>query len=257
MPTAVTRTRHRYGRHPSQVADLWRAEGRASKVPVVVLLHGGFWRFAYTKRIMNGLAAAIASRGLAVWNVEYRRVGMSGGGWPGTFEDVEAALYHTAEVDGLDCARVVTCGHSAGGHLALWVAARNAAALRDGKAGGVVVRGAVSLAGVSDLRAASDLGLGHGAVDRLLGAGAVEATTLYNACSPIEMLPLGLPQVLVHGLSDTVVPPTMSERYCEKAAAAGDQATFLPLEGVGHRELINPRSSAWASALTELEALAC
>jgi acetyl esterase/lipase len=254
---ALSRTRHRYGRHPSQVADLWQAQGQAGPLPVVVLYHGGFWRFAYTKRIMNGLAAAIASRGLAVWNVEYRRLGMPGGGWPGTFEDAEAALNHVAEVDGLDHTRVVSCGHSAGGHLSLWVAGRNAAAQADGRSGGVVVTGALSLAGVSDLRTASNLGLGNGAVDRLLGTGAQSAPGRYEACSPIEMLPMGLPQVLVHGLSDVVVPATMSEEYCKKAEAAGDNATFVPLDGVGHRELINPRSLAWASALTHLEALTC
>ena len=161
--------RHRYGPERAQVCDLWRPPRRAGAggaepgpVPVVVLLHGGFWRGRYTKFLMRRLAAAATAQGWAAWNVEYRRVGPGGGGggWPDTLSDVGAAIDRLAEVDGVDLDKVVTCGHSAGGQLALWAAARRAPA--------VGVRAAVSLAGVVDLEAAADLGLGGDAVAAFL-----------------------------------------------------------------------------------------
>ena len=117
----------RYGPHRSNVGDLWLPAEGASRAPVVVLIHGGFWRAVYTKRLMNGLAKAVVKRGWAAWNIEYRRVGFLGGhgGWPQTLHDVAAAMDHIAVIDGaVDPTRVVTCGHSAGGQLALWAAAR-------------------------------------------------------------------------------------------------------------------------------------
>ena len=252
----VVRHPHRYGPHHSQVADLWRPVSPQRPSPVVVLLHGGFWRFVYTKRIMNGLSAAMAERGLAVWNVEYRRVGIQGGGWPATFEDAKLALAGLAAVDGLDLSRVVTCGHSAGGHLALWLAAQNG---RSGGAigqGGVTVTGAVSLAGVADLASASELGLGHGAADRLMGGSVGQLPERYRSCSPTALLPMGVPQVLVHGLADKVVPASMSERHCQLGADAGDDTRYVPLPHVGHMQLINPRSPACSTALTYVEELA-
>jgi acetyl esterase/lipase len=240
-----------YGPHPSQVVDYWRPRGASGSLPVVVLLHGGFWRFRYTKRLMNPLAAAIAARGAAVWNVEYRRVVRPGDGWPATFEDVSAAVAFLARLDGLNLNRVVTCGHSAGGHLALWLAANRG--LDGTPAARVKVAGAVSLAGVPDLAAAGRLRLGRGAVDRLLGGTPDVVPDRYRAGSPAEMLPLGVPQVLVHGLQDADVPARLSERYVDQARACGDRADYVPLEGVGHLELIDPGSHAWAATWTRLE----
>ncbi len=256
---SVVRTRHRYGPERSQVADLWCPAEHPGDLPVVVLLHGGFWRAQYTKRLMRRLAAAVALRGWAAFNVEYRRLGPlgGGGGWPATFEDVAAAIDHLGTLAGLDTARVVTCGHSAGGHLALWAAARGR--LPAGAPGarpiGVRVRGAVSLAGLPDLERAAELGLGGGAVPALLGGPPGEVAERYRVASPAALVPLGVPQVLVHGLHDAVVPPALGAAYARRAAAAGDDAVFEPVSAAGHMTLIEPSGGAWALIASELARL--
>jgi len=252
-------TRHRYGPARAQVADLWRPEGARGDLPVVVLLHGGFWRGPYTKRLMRRMAAAVAGRGWAAYNVEYRRVGPAGGGggWPATFLDVAAAIDHLSNLEGLDTGRVVTCGHSAGGHLALWAAGRGR--LPAGAPGarpiGVRVTGALALAGVPDLVRAAELGLGGGAAGQLLGGAPDEVAERYRVASPAALVPLGVPQVLVHGLDDAVVPAAMSAAYQRRAAAAGDDAVFEPVTGAGHMALIEPRGGPWALIASQLARL--
>ncbi len=249
----------RYGPHRSNVGDLWLPAEGASRAPVVVLIHGGFWRAVYTKRLMNGLAKAVVKRGWAAWNIEYRRVGFLGGhgGWPQTLHDVAAAMDHIAVIDGaVDPTRVVTCGHSAGGQLALWAAARGR--LPAGSPGDhvvVKVRGAVSLAGVVDLKEADRLALGSDATARFLGGHWEQQEERYRCSSPRVLLPIGVPQVLVHGTNDTVVPPAMSENYEIEATRHGDAARYIPVEGVGHRELIDPQGIGWAIAAAELQHL--
>lgn len=224
---------------------------------MVVLLHGGFWRARYTKVLMTGLARSVTAHGWAALNVEYRRVGAfgGGGGWPATFEDVAAAVDHLAAVDGVDLKRVVSCGHSAGGHLALWLAARPGLPPgAPGQAVGVAVGGAVALAGVADLRRAADLGLGGGAVEEFLGGGPTAVKDRYQLASPAERLPFGVPQVLIHGTVDEVVPASMSEAYAARAVAAGDDARYVPVTG-GHRHMLMPGGAAWAAALPHLARL--
>jgi len=222
---------------------------------VVVLIHGGFWKAPYTKLLMTRLARSVAASGWAAWNIEYRRLGRlgGGGGWPATFADVAAAIDHLARLDGLDTDRVVTCGHSAGGHLALWAAGR-ARHGTDGPGGAAVVpvRGVVSLAGVADLTHAARGGGGAGAVRDLMGGGPDEVPDRYRMGSPAARLPFGVPQVLVHGLADTTVPPSMSERYVLAAREAGDPATYVPIEGVAHRQMLDPGDPSWAVALDHL-----
>jgi acetyl esterase/lipase len=247
-----------FGTHHANRAELWLPHDPVGPLPVVVLIHGGYWRAMFTKRLMHPLAEAVTARGWAAWNIEYRRTGVlgGGGGWPGTFEDVAAAIDHLAQVPQIDTGRVVTCGHSAGGHLALWAAARSG--LPEGTPGAtplVTVRGAVSLAGVVDLERASMLGLGGGAVDVLLGGGPQRHPERYALASPSARLPLGVPQVLVHGLADPVVPPELSEHYQQRAAELGDDVRYVPLERVDHMGVIDPEASAWpvtAAALADL-----
>jgi acetyl esterase/lipase len=253
------RTTIRYGPHRSNVGDLWLPAERTSRAPVVVLIHGGFWRAVYTKRLMNGLAEAVVERGWAAWNIEYRRLGFlgGGGGWPRTLSDVAAAIDHVAVMDGaVDPTRVVTCGHSAGGQLALWAAARGR--LRVGSPGDrvvVKVRGAVSLAGVVDLKEADRLGLGSDATAGFLGGHWEQQEERYRCSSPMALLPIGVPQVLVHGTQDAVVPPSMSENYESQATKHGDAVRYIPVDGVGHRDLIDPRGIGWTTAETELQHL--
>ena len=232
----------RYGdEHRSQVGELFRPEG-AGPAPVAVVLHGGFWKQRYDRHLMDGLCRDLAGRGWAAWNVEYRRVGLhGGGGWPETFADVAAAIDHLAAMDGLDLGRVVTIGHSAGGHLALWVAARpGLPAGAPGAEPRVRVTHAAAQAGVSDLAEAARLGLGGGAAERLT-RGRPEA---YELGSPRARLPLSVPQLLVHGTGDDTVPVGMSRDY----AAATDEAELVEYGG-GHYEHIDPASEAWRAVV--------
>lgn len=262
----MARQRLAYGRRHGQYGDLWLPDGAAPPSgrgwPVVVLLHGGFWKAVYTKSLMTALAADIMERGWAAWNLEYRRIGsIPGGGWPGTFEDVGAGIDHLATVAGmhpLDLSRVVTVGHSAGGHLALWAAGRpklppEAPGAPAGP--GVRVSGAIGLAPVADLAEAAAMGLGGGAVIRLLGGSPERRPERYAVADPARLLPLGVPQVLVHGDRDGAVPIVVSRHYVERAVAAGDPATLVELPGVGHMELIDPASAAWSSVLLHLRRL--
>jgi acetyl esterase/lipase len=224
----------------------------------VVLIHGGYWRSTYTKTLMNPLARAVVARGWAAWNIEYRRVGPlgGGGGWPATFADVGSAVDYLRLLPSVDADRSVTCGHSAGGHLALWVAARDRTPDgTPGKPPAVRLRGAVSLAGVVDLERAAALGLGGGAVEHFLGGTVAEQPDRYRAASPAALLPFGVPQVLVHGLNDLVVPPSMSENYVLAAEAVGDDVSFEPLDGLDHRDLIRGNRAAWPVIADHLERL--
>ena len=258
IPSSVValRTTIHYGEHRSNVADLWQPDGDHGAVPVVVLIHGGFWRAQYTKVLMNGLAKSLIRQGWAAWNIEYRRVGLlgGGGGWPGTFDDVAAAIDHLATVSGIDISRVVTCGHSAGGQLALWAAARGR--LPGGTPGTpplVSVRAAISLAGVVNLRDADRLGLGGDATSTFLGGHWEQHKDRYELASPDALLPFGIPQVLVHGLEDGVVPPSMSEKYQAQGLQLGESVRYLPIEGVGHRDITHPHGPGWAATMAELE----
>jgi acetyl esterase/lipase len=244
-----------YGPRHGQCADLWRPDRATGRLPVVVLFHGGFWKGPYTKRLMNRLAADIGGRGWAAFNVEYRRVGVlgRGGGWPDTFSDVAAALDVLESLPGLDLDRVITCGHSAGGQLALWAAARDRLpADAPGTPVTVRPRAAISLAGVVDLVEAAETGLGGGAAAALLGGDPAVCPGRYRVASPAALVPLGVPQLLVHGLADTTVPAAMSERYAARAGAAGDDASYLPIPGAGHMEMIDPAGRGWAAAATRL-----
>ena len=240
-----------YGDGPSQHVELSLPAGPATELSVVVVLHGGFWKAAYGSDLGAPLAADLVTYGVAVWNVEYRRVG-EGGGWPETLLDVAAAVDlleskgQAAAGGRLDLSRVVALGHSAGGQLAVWAAGRGRLpAGAPGAAPKVLVSGAVSQAGVLDLVRASALGLGGGAVDHLLGGGPGDVPERYAVASPVALAPLGVPVTVVHGLHDVVVPPEISERY---AAAASGEVTAVFLPEVGHFEVIDPAHAAWAAS---------
>jgi len=237
----VSGTRHRYGGHRSQVAELSLPDGPGPH-PVVVLVHGGCWRQRYDRHLMDALAADLAARGWAAWNVEYRRVGLrAGGGWPETGADVAAAIDHLAELDTpLDLARAAAVGHSAGGHLALWAAGRDDAR--------VPLAALVGQAAISDLEAASTQGVCGGMVEQLVGGSPKRMPERYRAASPARRLPLRVPALLVHGDRDDTVPVQMSRDF---AAAAG--CDLAELAGDGHYEHLEPGSRAWATVVEWLE----
>jgi acetyl esterase/lipase len=220
---------HPYGAHPDQHVQRFDTEGAPRAV--VAVFHGGFWRARYTRELMEPLCHDLVARGYAAWNVEYRRVG-GGGGWPATFDDVARALEGAPEP-------LVTVGHSAGGHLALWAGARARAAL------------AVSQAGVVDLAQASRLGLGNHAAHELLGGSPDAVPERYAAASPAALLPLGVTQLLVHGRRDDTVPLAMSRAYHERAVAAGDEVELVETDE-GHMECLDPASESWRAIVERL-----
>jgi acetyl esterase/lipase len=237
--------RSRYGAGRSRFGEL-HLPAREGPHPVAVLLHGGFWRRRYDLTLMDGLCRDLAASGWAAWNLEYRRLGfLAGGGWPETFEDVAAGIDHLATLPDLDLDldldldTVAAIGHSAGGHLALWAAARERP--------DVPVTHVVAQAAVADLREAARLGLSGHAAAKLLGGDPRARPERYAAASPFERLPLGVPQLLVHGEEDGIVPPSMSLRYHDAALAVGDPVELVVLPATGHLEHLDPRSDAWAA----------
>jgi acetyl esterase/lipase len=221
----------------------WSAEqlGDADGGIVVVFIHGGFWRERYSADTIAPLAVACGQLGMWAWNIEYPRVGMQGGGWPGT------AL---AVLDAVNAAReaaagrpVALVGHSAGGHLALWAAGERP------------VAAVISLAGVCDLEAAARAGIGGRATQGLLGAEPDADPDLYVAASPIRRLPLGLPALLIHGDEDDRVPIEQSRSYAAAARAAGDDCALRELTDTDHFQLIDPAAAAWALTRARLESL--
>lgn len=240
-----------YGDHPDQVANLHLPAGDGGSWRCVVLIHGGFWRTGWDRTLMTPLAVDLAHRGIAAWNVEYRRVGQDGGGWPGTFADVAAAIDHLAGVEAVDAKRVVTCGHSAGGQLALWLTARRRLpAGMPGAAPRVLPVAAVAQAGVCDLEAAWRDDVGDGAVRDLLGS-YDERPDRYAVVSPAARTPLGVPQLLVHGNEDDIVPLAQSRDH----AARDPQAELVELDGTDHYAVIDPGNEAWAAVVARLPAL--
>lgn len=233
--------------------------------PVVVLIHGGCWQSEYDLEHVAPLAAALTREGFATWTLEYRRIGATGGGWTATFDDVSRGTDHLralAEDHPLDLDRVVLAGHSAGGHLALWLAARHNLPPESPlhASNPLPVRGVAAFAAITDLRA---YGEGNGdcnaSVAELLGGGPEAVPERYAAASPIELLPLGVPVHLVHGELDPIVPPAQSDRFTVRSvrAAGGrqDHARLWMVSGAGHFDVIAPFAPAWQSVKAAVHAL--
>ncbi|WP_210649402.1 alpha/beta hydrolase [Nocardioides sp. SYSU D00065] len=232
-----------YGDDPNRWVDVHQPEGTPRGL--VVVIHGGFWKAQYGADLGAPLAEDLAARGWTAANVEYRRVGI-GGGFPQTLDDVHAAI-------GAAAARaagpVVTLGHSAGGHLATWAAARGRF---ERWAGGPSVTHVVSQAGVLDLRAAVREDLGSGAAAAFLGD-ADEAA--YDLADPLAQAPLDVPVWAVHARDDDTVPFEQAATYVDVATAAGGQVTLVEVSG-GHFAVIDPASAAWAACVEVLDSIA-
>ncbi len=254
LPARPADLRVGYAGHPLQFGEL-RLPSGTGPFPLAIVIHGGCWvsRFA-SLRNTAPLADVLRDAGVATWNLEYRRLDDPGGGWPGTFTDVAAAADHVqalAKQYPLDLAQVVAVGHSAGAHLALWLAARPRlppgsplyceAPLR--------LRGVVALAGPGDLRDFMTYGgeiCGAHVVERLLGGTPEAVPERYAQASPVELLPLGTRQVLIVGAEDGLMPARARDAYIAAATKAGDSAESVVIPGAGHFELIAPSSPAWA-----------
>lgn len=210
---------------------------------------------------MSRLASAAAEHGWATWNVEYRRLGRKGAGsWPASLQDVAAALDHLGTIEEIDIDRVAVVGHEAGGQLAAWLASRprlpsgaSGASGAQGRPATLQPRVVVCLAGLLDLAAAYEEGLGQGAVAEFVGGTPAEMPERYAQASPAALVPAACPVVLIHGDSDTVVPLSQSKRYLAAARAAGDrQSSLTVLEGTGHHELLDPDGEGWGQAVAAL-----
>jgi acetyl esterase/lipase len=252
-----------YGDDAMQFGNLYLPPGPGPH-PVAIVIHGGFWRAPYNYTLMTGLAEDLAQHGIAAWNIEYRRVGDPQGGWPNTFLDVAMAADHLKRIAShypLDLQRVITIGHSAGGHLALWLAARPRIPQDSIVTGSqtqhtpLAITGVISQAGVVDLEMAWRMNLGNGAAAELLGGSCSAVPERYSAASPAALLPLGVPQVLIHATADDRVPFAMSQAYAAKAQAAGDTIQFITLPGADHFVLIDATSTTWAKTAQAIKGL--
>lgn len=226
-----------YGSDPNQFGDLRLPAGKAkAPFPVVMNIHGGFWRAKYDLMHASHLCAALTKVGIATWNLEYRRVGNPGGAWPGTFEDITNGyrfLKQLAAKHPLDLKRFVVMGHSAGGHLAIALAGHQPD-----------IHGAVSLAGVLDLHRAWELHLSNDAVVEFLGGTPVQMPDHAREADPMQ-LKVKAAQHLIHGSDDDVVPVEISRNYADRKKRKGEKVTLTELPKTGHFELIDPESAAW------------
>jgi acetyl esterase/lipase len=243
----MIRSTHAYGSDPSQFGELFLPSGTGPH-PVAVVVHGGYWRAKYDRSLMDDLCADLAAHGLAAWNLEYRRVG-AGGGWPATFLDVAAGIDALADIDAaLNLVHVLAVGHSAGGHLALWAAARPTLPPdAPGADPRVSIGAAASQAGILDLTLAAGLTPSSTPTRALLGDPA-DYSERYALASPRERLPLGIPQLVLHGDRDDAVSMRIATSYATAAREAGDPCELRILSGIGHFEHIDAGSDAWHMA---------
>jgi acetyl esterase/lipase len=225
-----------YGTDPNQFGDL-RLPKTKGPFPVVMNIHGGFWRAKYDLGHAGHLCAALTAKGIATWNIEYRRVGNKGGGWPGTFEDIVSSYRFIPQIANrysLDPAKVLIMGHSAGGELALCLAGHQSS-----------VRQVISLAGVVDLQKAWELHLSNDAVVDFLGGTPKEVPEHYHESDPMQLKIPQATQWLIHGAEDDIVPAYFSRNYAEQKKKQGEDVHYLEIATAGHFELIDPHSAAW------------
>ena len=235
-----------YGPDNVQFGDLRFGLGERRDV-IIMNIHGGFWRNRYDLTHSGHFCAALSASGFTTWNVEYRQVGDEGGGWPGTLDDIRLAwnfIPQLAANHGLRADKVIVTGHSAGGQLALCLAAYEPA-----------VQFVVSLAGVVDLQRAWELHLSSDAVAEFLGGGPQEVPQIYGAADPLQLSVEGCKQWILHGREDSDVPPEFSRRYWGRKQSRGEDVHLLEIRNADHMDLIDQRSAAWATVESTIVAV--
>lgn len=242
------RARITFGDDPRQFGELRLPEGEGPH-PVAVVIHGGCWRSQFDISHIGALAQALTDEGIATWAVEYRRVGNPGGGWPGTFQDIAGGADHLREVAKdypLDLDRVIAVGHSAGGHLALWLAARSRLGPDDPLyvSSPIALRGVVGLAPAPELALLYREGVCGDVIDGLMGGSPEAYPERYRVGSPGEHVPLGVAQRLVIGSYDRAWAP-VGRSYASVAEASGDDVRVIEAEESGHFEMVDPSTSTW------------
>jgi acetyl esterase/lipase len=237
LPPPPADARVTYGADPNQFGDLRVPKGKGP-FPLAMNIHGGFWRAKYDLAHAGHLCSALTAKGIATWNVEYRRVGNPGGGWPGTFDDVRNAYRFLPELGkrySLDVNKVAVMGHSAGAQLALCLAAHEPS-----------LKKVVSLAGVVDLQQAWELHLSDNAVSEFLGGKPSEVPKHYSDADPMQLaIDHSTTQWLIHGAADDVVPSYLSRNYAQQKKQRGEDVHYLEISTAGHYDLIDPHSQAW------------
>lgn len=229
-----------YGGDPNQFIDVRVPAGKGPH-PVVFFIHGGYWRAKYDLSHAGHLCAALTKAGTITWNVEYRRVGNPGGGWPGTFEDIRSAynFLRNQKSQAIDLNRICVAGHSAGGQLALCLAGHEKSVTR-----------VFSLAGVLDLQRGWEMHLSSDAVAGFLGGSPSEVPEHYREASPAELQIPQAVQKLIHGTADDAVPYEIGKGYAEKKKKAGENVELATLPGADHFQIIDPRSQVWGKVET-------
>lgn len=240
----------RYGEAPQQFAELRFPEGDGPD-PLLFVIHGGFWRNLYDLSHVSHLCAALTRKGIVTCNLEYRRVGDPQGGWPGTFQDIvdgtDRIIEELRSEKHVDVSQKAVLGHSAGGHLALWLTSVQSVPEESELFCHPTHRipQSISLAGICDLRQAWRDNLGNGSVAKLMGGSPDELPKRYRAANPIELLPTGGKQILIHGTEDEIVPISQSETFAQRGKALGADTSLVELKDTGHFELIDPESDGW------------
>lgn len=261
LPAPAAGIKLSYGTAPQQFGEL-RIPLGGGKFPVAVLVHGGCWQAEYDYAYFNHLAAALTAQGVATWTIEYRRLGDEGGGWPNTLIDVARATDHLrvlARTHAIDATRVVSVGHSAGGQLALWLAARH----KLPKASDLYLPKPLQLQGVVGLAAITDLAwyrVGklescNASVDQLMGGAPEQQRRRYAQASPRALLPLGVPQWLVQGGKDPIVPLDSVADYVQAVSLTSDTVSMSDAADLGHFDVVAPETSLGKAAISAVRSL--
>jgi len=263
LPVRPADHRLAYGNDPNQYAELRLPSGTGPH-PVVVLIHGGCWKAEYaTLRDLAPMGDALKAEGVASWNIEYRRLGQPGSGWPGTYEDIGRGIDHLRQVAPkyrLDLTRLAVVGHSAGGHLAMWAALRHRLSPKSAvyMANALPLRGVINLAGTIDMRdniAHMQAECNDTVVTTMLGGTPASVPERYREVSATTMVPLGVQQILVWGEHENFVPVSLARRHVDAATKAGDRARLIVVPAIGHFESASPQSSAWPTVLEAVRSL--
>ena len=265
-PVLTADHRIHYGPGPWQFGDLWLPQ-KTKPLPLVVFFHGGWWKSKYDLGYAGYLCDGLKKEGIAVWSVEYRRVGETGGGWPATFQDAATGFDYAATLAKtypLDLSRVITMGHSAGGHLAFWVAGRHHLEPHSDiyqPRPLVPLQGAIALAGAVDLRLTIDLSgyftFAHDKqeVENLMGGSPQTVPERYKSGNPGDLLPFNVPQFLLQGTADDQIPPELPNRWSEMSRRLGDKATVEMIPSADHFDLVDPESQAWGTVRAAVKKL--
>jgi len=253
-----------YGPAPQQFGELWLPSAKGP-APVIILVHGGCWlKMLPGLECLRHMARALSQQGYAVWNVEYRRLGEEGGGYPGTLLDVAHAADHVRDLAGqypLDLSRVIAVGHSAGGTMALWLAGRRNLSRTSPlySADPIRIDAVVNVAGPSDLEQFAPHSPGicmPGTLETFVGKASRGNEDVYADTSPASLLPLRIPQVLVYGIYDPAAPPYLGKQYLDTAHAKGDDVRLITIPDAGHFEMVAPWTPAWKVVADVVDQLA-